>query len=128
MCGKDFSSFTYCGHKGKKTILKLDLDNPPPLRQFSLETKLNKNSVIVLYIYFLNNYINNDNTLGDEACIPKGGVKPTFTERPVIRQSDEGNTIIFQCRLAGTIQLKLHCTICSITEHGKLKYITLYNL
>jgi len=37
----------------------------------------------------------------DEATIPTGGVKPTFTERPVIRQSDEGNKIIFQCRLAG---------------------------
>ena len=72
---------------------------------------------------------------GDEAAIPTGGVKPTFTERPVshalcenvilsiqpthptcfgfscfhrlivfekvIRQSDEGTKIIFQCRLAG---------------------------
>ena len=28
-------------------------------------------------------------------------MKPTFTERPVIRQSDEGTKIIFQCRLAG---------------------------
>jgi hypothetical protein len=37
----------------------------------------------------------------DEATIPQGGVKPTFTERPVIRQSDEGNKIIFQCKLAG---------------------------
>jgi len=37
----------------------------------------------------------------DEAAIPTGGVKPTFTERPVIRQSDEGTKIIFQCRLAG---------------------------
>ena len=38
----------------------------------------------------------------DEASIPTGGgVKPTFTERPVIRQSDEGTKIIFQCRLAG---------------------------
>merc|ERR1712038_672506 len=38
----------------------------------------------------------------DEASIPTGGgVKPTFTERPVIRQSDEGTKITFQCRLAG---------------------------
>ena len=28
-------------------------------------------------------------------------MKPTFTERPVIRQSDEGNKIIFECRLVG---------------------------
>eukprot|EP00091_Calanus_sinicus_P014150 TRINITY_DN3153_c0_g1_i3.p3 TRINITY_DN3153_c0_g1~~TRINITY_DN3153_c0_g1_i3.p3 ORF type:complete len:201 (+),score=56.65 TRINITY_DN3153_c0_g1_i3:787-1389(+) len=35
------------------------------------------------------------------AAIPTGGVEPTFTERPVIRQSDEGTKIIFQCRLAG---------------------------
>ena len=39
--------------------------------------------------------------LGDEAPLPQGGVKPTFTERPVIRQSDEGNKIIFECRLVG---------------------------
>ena len=30
-------------------------------------------------------------------------MKPTFTERPVIRQSDEGNKIIFQCKLAGNL-------------------------
>ena len=41
-------------------------------------------------------------SLGEEAPIPKGGVKPTFTERPVIRQSDdESNKIIFECRLVG---------------------------
>merc|ERR1711956_139303 len=35
----------------------------------------------------------------EEAPIPKGGVKPTFTERPVIRQSEEeSNKIIFECR------------------------------
>lgn len=39
--------------------------------------------------------------LGDEAPVPDDGVKPTFTERPVIRQSDDGNTITFECRLAG---------------------------
>ena len=39
---------------------------------------------------------------GEEAPIPKGGVKPTFTERPVIRQSEEEpNKIIFECRLVG---------------------------
>ena len=40
--------------------------------------------------------------IGEEAPIPKGGVKPTFTERPVIRQSEEeSNKIIFECRLVG---------------------------
>ena len=38
---------------------------------------------------------------GDEAPVPDDGIKPTFTERPVIRQSDDGNTITFECRLAG---------------------------
>ena len=28
-------------------------------------------------------------------------IKPTFTERPVIRQSEEGAKIIFECRLVG---------------------------
>ena len=37
---------------------------------------------------------------GDEAPIPSGGVRPTFTERPVIRQSDEGK-IVFECKLVG---------------------------
>ena len=46
-------------------------------------------------------YINLLISLGDEAPLPQGGVKPTFTERPVIRQSDEGNKIIFECRLVG---------------------------
>lgn len=39
--------------------------------------------------------------IGDEAPVPDDGIKPTFTERPVIRQSDDGNTITFECRLAG---------------------------
>ena len=50
----------------------------------------------------------NSNTLkihfaGEEAPVPEGGgVKPTFTERPVIRQSEEeANKIIFECRLVG---------------------------
>lgn len=39
----------------------------------------------------------------DEAPIPKGrGVKPTFTERPVIRQAeDDSGKVVFECRLAG---------------------------
>merc|ERR1712088_967097 len=51
----------------------------------------------------------------DEAAIPTGGVKPTFTERPVIRQSDEGTKIIFQCRLAGEPKPNL------IWYHGEKK-------
>ena len=51
------------------------------------------NSINHLHIVIIN--------LGDEAPLPQGGVKPTFTERPVIRQSDEGNKIIFECRLVG---------------------------
>lgn len=39
--------------------------------------------------------------IGDEAPVPEDGIKPTFTERPVIRQSDDGNTITFECRLVG---------------------------
>jgi hypothetical protein len=69
-------------------------------------------------------------------------VKPTFTERPVIRQSDEGNKIIFQCRLAGeTIVLSsnvaypepdlvgsgsenLHiCDLFGVEKYCKYKYV-----
>lgn len=39
---------------------------------------------------------------GDEAPVPQeSGIKPTFTERPVIRQSDEGSDVIIECRLVG---------------------------
>ena len=38
---------------------------------------------------------------GDEAPTPKDGIKPTFTERPVIRQSDDGTTVSFECRMVG---------------------------
>lgn len=38
--------------------------------------------------------------VGDEvAPVPADGAKPTFTEKPVIRQSDDGKKIIFECRL-----------------------------
>lgn len=33
------------------------------------------------------------------APVPADGAKPTFTEKPVIRQSDDGKKIIFECRL-----------------------------
>lgn len=36
---------------------------------------------------------------GDEAALPPDGTKPNFTEKPVIRQSDDGTKIIFECRL-----------------------------
>jgi len=58
------------------------------------------------YWIFFSLYTKTTSCLGDEAAIPSGGVKPTFTERPVIRQSDEGNKIIFQCRLAGIFKSK----------------------
>ncbi len=32
--------------------------------------------------------------------MPKDGLKPTFTERPVIRQTDD-QKIVFECRLVG---------------------------
>lgn len=39
--------------------------------------------------------------LGDEAPVPDDGIKPTFTERPIIRQSDDGGRITFECRCVG---------------------------
>ena len=38
---------------------------------------------------------------GDEAEIPKNGVRPTFTERPVIRQTEDEAKVLFECRLVG---------------------------
>lgn len=38
---------------------------------------------------------------GDEAPVPDDGIKPTFTERPVIRQSEDGGNITFECRCVG---------------------------
>ncbi|VEN57317.1 unnamed protein product [Callosobruchus maculatus] len=38
----------------------------------------------------------------DEAPLPeKEGIKPTFTERPIIRQSEDGLKITFECRCVG---------------------------
>ena len=38
----------------------------------------------------------------DDTTLPKkDGVKPTFTERPSIRQSDDGNSVIFSCKCVG---------------------------
>ena len=39
--------------------------------------------------------------IGDEAPVPADGIKPTFTERPVIRQTDDGGNVSFECRLVG---------------------------
>lgn len=43
----------------------------------------------------------NKNLIGDEAPVPDDGIKPTFTERPVIRQTDDGGKITFECRCVG---------------------------
>ncbi|XP_047102337.1 muscle M-line assembly protein unc-89-like isoform X2 [Schistocerca piceifrons] len=37
----------------------------------------------------------------DEAPVPEDGIKPTFTERPVITQSEDGAKVTFECRLVG---------------------------
>ncbi|CAF4902481.1 unnamed protein product [Pieris macdunnoughi] len=37
----------------------------------------------------------------DEAPVPEDYIKPTFTERPVIRQSEDGTKITFECRCVG---------------------------
>ena len=55
---------------------------------------------ILHFIHFLcalpGSYLDpNDETKGQD------NVKPTFTERPVIRQSDDGGKIFFECRLIG---------------------------
>lgn len=39
--------------------------------------------------------------IGDEAPVPEDYIKPTFTERPIIRQSDDGTKITFECRCVG---------------------------
>lgn len=41
---------------------------------------------------------------GDEAPVPDDGCKPTFTERPIIKQLEEdksGGRISFECRCVG---------------------------
>lgn len=35
----------------------------------------------------------------DDANVPEGGTKPTFIEKPTIKQSDDGNRITFECAL-----------------------------
>lgn len=44
------------------------------------------------------------NYKGDEAPMPDDGVRPTFTERPVIKQLEDdksGGRIMFECRCVG---------------------------
>lgn len=49
-----------------------------------------------------NKLFTNINTdIGDEAPVPEDFIKPTFTERPVIRQSEDGTKITFECRCVG---------------------------
>lgn len=38
---------------------------------------------------------------GDEVPVPKNGVRPTFTGRPVIRQTEDDARIVFECKLVG---------------------------
>jgi len=40
-------------------------------------------------------------TLGDEAPVPEDGIKPTFTERPIITQTEDSRNVIIECRLVG---------------------------
>ncbi|XP_065220483.1 twitchin isoform X27 [Planococcus citri] len=37
----------------------------------------------------------------DEAPVPEDGIKPTFTERPITQQSDDGTSVVIECRLVG---------------------------
>ena len=46
--------------------------------------------------------------LGDEAPMPQSGVKPTITERPIIRQAANGSEITFQCRCVGDPKPTIH--------------------
>lgn len=60
----------------------------------------------------------------DEAPVPPDGAKPTFTERPVIRQFDDCQRIIFDCKLVAdpkpTIEWLLNGKL--INEDSKHKY------
>lgn len=62
---------------------------------------------ISLNVFFLANKFviqNSSQFKGDEAAVPDDGCKPTFTERPVIKQLDDdksGGRILFECRCVG---------------------------
>uniref|UniRef100_A0ABD2XAR8 Ig-like domain-containing protein n=1 Tax=Trichogramma kaykai TaxID=54128 RepID=A0ABD2XAR8_9HYME len=58
----------------------------------------------------------------DEAPVPDDGVKPTFTEPPVIEQIDDGDTVMFQCRLAGDPKPTVKWYKGSVEIHESSKY------
>lgn len=77
--------------------------------------------------------------LDDEAPPSTSGAKPIFTERPLIKQSDDGNKITFECRLVSdpvptiewyhkTTQLKegaRHVFRLSSDKHNQLATLTI---
>lgn len=67
-------------------------------QQISLSLSLTRTQI---FFFKLNSIHELFNRLGDEAPVPDDGIKPTFTERPVIRQSDDGGKITFECRCVG---------------------------
>jgi hypothetical protein len=68
-----------------------------PLVLISTVSVWKSNCILNCYRFIINILIFE----GDEAPTPKDGIKPTFTERPVIRQSDDCTTVTFECRLVG---------------------------
>lgn len=77
--------------------------------------------------------------LGDEAPVPEDGIKPTFTERPVIRQSEDGGNVTFECRCVGdpkptvtwyelTLMIELNTVLCEpiVYKQVRIKSKTLY--
>lgn len=65
------------------------------------QIRVRKKNEFLVYIYFNLNGEHFSICLGDEAPVPEDGIKPTFTERPMIRQSDDGGKITFECRCVG---------------------------
>ncbi|KAG1672460.1 Disorganized muscle protein 1 [Nymphon striatum] len=61
----------------------------------------------------------------DSDDLPAGGAKPTFTEKPVIRQSDDFNKIIFECRLVAdpTPTISWRHAGQEVTDGGRFKYV-----
>ncbi|KAJ8977336.1 hypothetical protein NQ317_018618 [Molorchus minor] len=57
---------------------------------------------VLLAVLCLDSQFRRVSALGDEAPVPeKEGIKPTFTERPVIRQTDDGANVTLECRCVG---------------------------
>lgn len=61
----------------------------------------------------------------DEASVPAEGAKPTFTEKPIIRQADDGNKIIFECRLIADPKPTLQWLHAGkpVKDGGRYKYV-----